>query len=221
MKLLLTSGGFTNNTIIQTLKDLVDRPFEKLNLAYIPTAANVEEGDKSWLIDDLSCTKALGFSCVDIVDISAVPSDIWRPRLNQADILMIGGGNTFHLMYWLDKSGLKDLLPEFLKSKIYVGNSAGSCVMGPTIYNSVQNLFDEKNVYKIKKGLGMVNFQIIPHLNSQYFPKINKDNLQQSAPKVSEPIYAVDDQSAIKVVDGKIEVVSEGKTLVFNQLGLK
>ena len=217
MKLLLTSAGFANPTIIQALKSLVNRPFEKFSLAYVPTAANVEEGDKSWLIDDLTCIKSLSFASVDIVDISAVSKDIWEPRLNKADILMVGGGNTFHLMYWIDRSGLKDLLPDFLESKIYVGVSAGSCVMGPTIYNSVQNLFDEKNVYDQKKGLGIVSFQFIPHLNSPFFPKINKASLQKAAPNITEPIYALDDQSAIKVVDGKIEVVSEGKYLLFNQ----
>ena len=145
MRLLLTSTGFTNKTIVQALKSLVGQPFKKLSLAFVPTAANVEEGDKGWLIDDLARTKALGFASVDIVDISAVPRDIWESRLKSADILMFGGGNTFHLMYWLDKSGLKDLLPEFLKSKIYVGISAVSSIAGPTVNNIVQNLIEEKN----------------------------------------------------------------------------
>lgn len=215
MKLLLTSAGLANPTIIRALKSLVDQPLDKLNLAYVPTAANVEEGDKGWLIDDLACTKALGFASVDVIDISAVSKDIWESRLKQIDILMFGGGNTFHLMHWIVKSGLKDQLADFLKSKIYVGVSAGSCVTGPTIHNSVQNLFDEKDDYKRKDGLGLVDFQFIPHLNS--FPKINESNLRYASQKIKEPVYAVDDQSAIKVVDGKIEVVSEGNYLLFNQ----
>lgn len=215
MKLLLTSAGFKNDLVINGLKSLANQPFEKLSLVFIPTAANIEEGDKGWLIDDLASTKTLGFASLDIVDISAVPRDIWETRLKSADILMVGGGNTFHLMYWIVKSGLKDQLPDFLKSKIYVGVSAGSCVAGPTIHNSVQNLFDEKDDYKRKDGLGLIDFQFIPHLNS--FPKINETNLKYASQKIKEPVYAVDDQSAVKVVDGKIEVISESDYLVFNR----
>src|SRR3990167_5098036 len=100
MKLLLTSAGFTNKTIVNGLRSLMDKPFEKLNLVYIPTAANVEVGDKGWLIDDLYRTKSIGFKSVDIVDISVVSDEVREPRIKQADILMFGGGNTFHLMHW-------------------------------------------------------------------------------------------------------------------------
>lgn len=216
MKLLLTSAGFANKTIVEGLRRLVDKPFKELNLAFVPTAANVEDGDKGWLLDDYANIKALGFTCVDIVDISALPRDIWEPRLKQADILMFSGGNTFYLMHWVEKSGLKDLLPELLKTKIWVGVSAGSCITGPTIYNSVQNLFEEKLEFNQKVGLGLVNFQFIPHLNSDYFSKIRKEYLEVAAQKITDPIYAVDDQSAVVVNGDKIEVVSEGKYLILN-----
>lgn len=216
MKLLLTSAGFANKTIVEGLRSLVDKSFKELNLSFIPTASNVEDGDKGWLLDDYANIKALGFACIDIVDISALPRDIWEPRLKKADILMFSGGNTFYLMHWVDKSGLKDLLPELLKTKIWVGVSAGSCITGPTIYNSVQNLFEEKLEFNQKVGLGLVNFQFIPHLNSDYFSKIRKEYLEVAAQKITDPIYAVDDQSAVVVNGDKIQVVSEGKYLTLN-----
>src|SRR5690606_38411043 len=145
--------------------------------AFIPTAANIESGDKSWLIDDLNNFINAGFE-VDIVDISALPKKTWLPRLKSAEILFFGGGNTAHLMYWMKGSGLVDILPELLKTRIYGGISAGSCIAGPTIYNPVQNLFGEEYELEIKEGLGLVNFQIIPHLNSPYFEKIRKENLE-------------------------------------------
>jgi dipeptidase E len=215
MKLLLTSAGLTNKTIINGLQKLLGKPIKNTKLAYIPTAANVEEGDKSWLIKDLNnCIKA-GFE-VDIVDISAVSKDIWLPRLKTAKVLLFGGGKTMHLMYWLNKSGLTEILPELLKSKIYVGISAGSCVACPTIFNSVQNLFDEEYPLKIKKGLNFVNFQFIPHLNSPYFSKIRKNNLEKASKKVNEPVYIFDDNSALVFDNGKIEIASEGEWYKFN-----
>ncbi len=215
MKLLLTSAGLSNPTITKALEDLLGKSAKRVKLAFIPTAANVEPGDKSWMVDDLNNFKKAGFE-VDIVDISAVPKEIWLPRLNESDVLFLGGGNTFYLMHWVKQSGLKEELPELLKTRVYAGISAGSCIAGPTIYNSVQNLFGEKYALEIKEGLGLVPFQFIPHLNSPYFDKIREENLQQASKDLNEPVYALDDNSALKIVDGKVEIASEGKYLTFN-----
>ena len=119
-------------------------------------------------------------------------------------------------MHWFEKSGLNKILPELIKTKVYAGISAGSCIVGPTIFNSVQNLFGEKYDLKIKKGLGLINLQIIPHLNSDYFPKIREENLEEASQNLKEPVYAIDDNSAVVVNDKKITVVSEGKWRKFN-----
>lgn len=215
MKLLLTSAGLSNKTIINALVELLGEPTKGVKLAFVPTAANVEEGDKHWLIDDYTNCRKAGFE-VDIVDISAMSKEYWMPRLEQAKVLFFGGGKTVHLMHWLKKSGLVDLLPELLKTRVYVGISAGSCVAGPTIYNSVQNLFGEKYELEIKEGLGMVDLQFIPHLNSPFFDKIRKDNLEKAAKDLKEPVYALDDNSAMVVNGDQIEVVSEGEWYQFN-----
>lgn len=215
MKLLLSSAGLSNQTVVSALEKLLGKSAKGIKLAFIPTAANVEAGDKSWMIDDLNNFIKAGFE-VDIVDISAVSKDIWLPRLQTAEVLILGGGNTFHLMYWVKKSGLQDELPELLKTKVYAGISAGSCIAGPTILNSVQNLFGESYEIEIRDGLGLVNFQIIPHLNSPYFEKIREENLEEASKKISEPVYVIDDQSAVVVEDEKVEVVSEGKWRKFN-----
>jgi dipeptidase E len=107
-------------------------------------------------------------------------------------------------------------LPELLKTRVYAGISAGSCIAGPTIYNSVQNLFGEKYELEIKEGLGLVPFQFIPHLNSPYFDKIKEENLREASKDLKESVYALDDNSALKIVDDKVEIVSGGKYLTFN-----
>lgn len=215
MKLFLTSAGLSNQKLVKAFEDLVGLSGDKVKIAFIPTAANVEEGDKDWLIGDYSNLKKQGY-IVDIVDISAIDKNIWQPRLDEADVLFLGGGNTFHLMHWVEKSGLKDLLPKYLEKKVYAGISAGSCIAGHTIYNSVQNLFGEKYDLKIEKGLGLVNFQLIPHLNSDLFPKIREEYLKEAAKDLTEPVYAIDDNSAVVVNNEKIDVVSDGKWNKFN-----
>lgn len=215
MKLLLTSAGLSNPSIVKAIERLLGKSTKGVKLAFIPTAANVEPGDKSWMIEDLNNYLKAGFE-VDIVDISAIPKNVWLPRLQQAEVIFLGGGNTFHLMYWVKQSGLQEELPNLLKTRIYAGISAGSCVAGPTIYNSVQNLFGEKYELEIKEGLGLVNFQIIPHLNSPYFEKIRKENLEEASKDLKESVYAIDNNSSILVDGSKIEVVSEGEYIRFN-----
>lgn len=216
MKLLLTSAGLSNKSIINAFNKLVGLPKAKIHISFIPTAANVEEGNKDWLIDDYINLKREGYGCIDIVDISALDPKVWKPRLEASNVLLFGGGNTFHLMHWVKKSGLEKILPKLLETRVYVGISAGGCIAGPTIYNSVQNLFDETYTLLIKEGLGLVNFQFVPHLNSLYFKKIRIKNLGEAAKKIKEPVYVVDDNSAIQVVDNKITPISEGIWKKFN-----
>lgn len=220
MKLLLTSGGITNESIAKALFELIGKKPEETSLVFIPTAANVEAGDKSWLINDLVNIKKQGFKEIDIVDISALPKEMWLPRIEKADVLFFEGGNTTHLMYWIEKSGLINLLPELLKTKVWVGVSAGSIVTNPalTLSNQDKKIYYEENFgYRSEKALGFVGFYIRPHLNSSFSPHSNKENLEKIAKTVSATIYGLDDNSAIKVVDGKVEVVSEGEWVVFNQ----
>lgn len=216
MKLFLTSAGISNQKLADAFVDLIGLSKDEIKVVFIPTASNVEEGDKSWLIDDYSNLKELGLGSIDIVDISAISEKIWKPRLDHANVLFLGGGNTFHLMRWIKESGLERQLPKLLETRVYAGISAGSCIAGPTIYNSVQNLFGEQYDLKIEKGLGLVDFQFIPHLNSQFFTKITKENLEVASKDLKEPVYALDDNSAIIINDDNIEIVSTGKWLRFN-----
>ncbi|MFA6249944.1 MAG: peptidase E [Candidatus Shapirobacteria bacterium] len=218
MKLLLTSAGIANPSLVSALLKLVGKPFKQAGLVFIPTASNVEEGDKGWLIDDLVNLKQLDFASVDIVDISALPKEIWLPRIKEADVLVFSGGNTFHLMSWLRKSGLDIMLPELLKNKVYVGISAGSMVVSKSIFlTSDKPIFDENRLgVTDDTGLGLVDFYIRPHFNSPYFPKAKEEAIVEAAKKVSEPIFALDDNSAVLVNENKAEIVSEGEWKKFN-----
>jgi dipeptidase E len=220
MKLLLTSNGLSNKSIAAALLELVGKPAGETNIAFVPTAANAEEDDKSWLINDLVNIKNQHFNQIDIVDISGLPEASWLPRLGHADVIFFGGGHTQHLMHWLRRSELTEILPDLLKARVYVGISAGSIVTGPSLalssHTSDPFVYEDGLLNDIK-GLHLVDFHIRPHLNSPDFPKASEAYLREQATEVHETIYAIDDQSALKVVDDNVEIVSEGKTLVFNR----
>lgn len=218
MKFLLTSAGFTNKTIINTFQEMVGKFFSEISLAFIPTAANVEQDDKGWLIDDMYRVKELRLKFFDVVDISALEKNMWKSRLEKVDVIMVGGGNTYHLMYWMNKSGFAEEIREWLKTKVYVGISAGSMVLSENLALTTANklYYEDSDKIDIEKGLGFVNFHTRPHLNSEWFPMVREDILKEQAKEIKTPIYAIDDDSAVKVIDEKIEVVSEGKFIILN-----
>ncbi len=218
MKLLLTSGGLTNTSIANALFDLVGKRPEGIVLCFIPTAATVEMGDKDWFINDLKNIAAQGFKSVSIADISAVPENIWRPQMEEADVLFFSGGNTYHLMEWINGSGLVNLLPEFLKTKVWVGISAGSMVTNPDLTAKISQAVYDEDYDKMGEvaGLNYVDFYTLPHFNSPYFPNLTEENIKKLAERIPKKIYVLDDQSALKVVDGKVEVITEGQYLECN-----
>lgn len=218
MKLLLTSGGITNKSIANALFELVEKKPEETKVVFIPTASNVEIGDKKWLINDLVNLQKCNFEEIDIADISAVDEKIWRPKLEKADVLFFEGGNTYHLMDWINKSGLKNILPVLLKTKVYVGVSAGSMVTNKNLALKISQIIYEEDLDKSSEiaGLNYVDFYFLPHLNSPHFPQANKENIEKISKEFNVPVYALDDQSALKVIDGAAEVISEGEWFKFN-----
>jgi len=219
MKLLLTSNGLVNKSIVAALLELVGKPAGETNVAFIPTASDAEEDDKGWVIDDLVNIKNQHFNQLDIVNIAALPKESWLPRFEHADVLIFGGGHTRHLMHWLRSSGAVDVLLELLKTRVYMGISAGSIATGPTLALSSSTdapfAYDDDLPNDVV-GLHLVPFHIRPHFNSSDFPKASEEYLREKAKEVPETIYALDDQSALKVIDGNVEIVSEGETLVLN-----
>lgn len=214
MKLLLTSAGIQNNSIAKTLLDLVGLPAKEIKLVFVPTAANVEKGDKLWLIDDLLHFKEQNYGLIDIVDIAAVPQNVWQERLEKANCICFGGGNEQYLARIIKESGLKEVLPELLETRVYMGISAGSMVAGQSLSRELLKVVypDDNFEGELSSALGLVNCNFIPHFNSLWFPHVKEEALQ-SIKNLSIPLYALDDQSALKIENGDIEIVSEGKYL--------
>lgn len=218
MKLLLTSGGLTNPSIANALFELVGKKPEETSLVFVPTAANVEMGDKGWFINDLANLEKQNFKSIDIADISALDEKVWKAKFNAADVIFFEGGNTYHLMRWINKSGLTGLLPKYLESKVYAGLSAGSMVTNPDLVLKLSQIIYEEDMMETENmaGLNLVDFYFLPHLNSEYFTKLRESNIREATKGMTKKIYALDDQSALKIADDKIEVVTEGQWFEIN-----
>jgi dipeptidase E len=225
MKLLLTSNGLSNASIANALEELVGKPRTDIKIAFIPTAAFPEDEDKhqsrDWLVNDLYRIKEFcGF--IDVVSLADLSHEQVLARLEYADVIFVGGGNTFYLSYCMEQAGLFEKLPELLKTRVYAGISAGSMIATPTIrtasqaINSPDVFYDEEyeefgpEGRSLGKSFGLVDFAVRPHYKSKMFPKVKGDFLEAIAKDIKIPLYALDDMSAVKVIDDEIEVVSEG-----------
>lgn len=157
----------------------------------------------------------LGWKSVGVLELTALPSvgqQRWEPWVREADVLLVDGGDAVYLAYWMRQSGLAALLPSLDRS-VWVGLSAGSMVMTPRVG---EELVESKpSITGDDVTLGIVDFSIFPHLDFPAFPENTMAHAERWAARIGQPAYAIDDQTAIQVVDGKVEVVSEGQWRYF------
>ena len=212
MKLLLTSGGITNPSIHSALVRLLGKPIAECHALCVPTAqwghpmcgpASV----RRFVAGDGEGLSGLGWASVGVLELTALPTigaQRWEPWVREADVLLVDGGDATYLSHWMRESGLASLLPS-LTDTVWVGVSAGSMVMTPRIGTS----FVEWPAAVDDRGLGVVGFSIFPHLDA--FPENTLVEAERWAAEVGGPAYAIDEQTAIQVVDGSVDVVSEGQ----------
>jgi dipeptidase E len=224
MRLLLTSSGITNTSIQNTLVDLLGKPVAESNALCIPTAAyGTGAGGPSMAYQFISGSASsrmcgLGWKSLGVLELTALPSikeEHWVPIVQEADVLLVWGGDVLYLCHWMRQSGLADLLPSLPRELVYVGVSSGSMVLTPNFGEPYDDWFcREPPASDLPAGderaLGLVDFSVFPHLDHDRSPQNSLANAEKWAVGRPAPTYAIDDQSAVKVTDGAVEVVTEG-----------
>ena len=223
MKLLLTSAGIKNASIRETLVGLLGKPISESSALCIPTAMHGSvygprmacEG--AWrFITGRSAEPMceLGWKSLGVLELTALPTideQRWVPLVQETDVLLVSGGDALYLCHWMRQSGLADLLP-LLDGTVWVGLSAGSMVMTPRIG---EDFVQWRPPTGDDSTLGIVDFSICPHLAQEGMPGNSMAEAERWAAVIPGPAYAIDDETAIKVSDGTVEVVSEGRWKLF------
>ena len=220
MKLLLTSAGIRNASIHAALVELLGKPIAECDALCIPTAVygHPMAGPRNaWRFisgQEPRCPMVgLGWKSLGVLELTALPSldeERWVPLVRETDVLLVEGGDAAYLCHWMRASGLADLLPS-LRETVWVGLSAGSMVMTPRIGADFVTWHSPAG----DKTLGMVDFSIFPHLGNPDLPENTLAAAENWAASISGSAFAIDDETAIKVVDGAVEVVSEGHWTLF------
>ena len=217
MKLLLTSAGIKNKSIENALVELLGKPIAESGALVIPTGVYPMGGPAAaWrMITGRGRTPLceMGWKSLGVLELTALPSldeENWLPAVREADALLVCGGDVLYLAHWMRQSGLADFLPSL--RAVCVGVSAGSMVMAPHVG---EEFIGWRPPTGGDEALGVVDFAMFPHLDHPSFPENSMACAAQWADAVPVPGYAIDDQTAIKVVDGTVEVVSEGNWRLF------
>ena len=218
MRLLLTSGGVTNASIHAALVQMLGRPISECRALCVPTAQwghpmcgptsvrGFVAAEPGW--EHLT---GLGWASLGVLELTALPTigaERWVPWVRETDALLVDGGDATFLGHWMRESGLADLLPS-LPDTVWVGVSAGSMVMSPRIGAD----FVEWPGATDDRTLGVVDFSIFPHLDA--FPENTLADAERWAADIGGLAYAIDEQTAIRVVDGSVDVISEGQWAQF------
>jgi dipeptidase E len=243
MKLLLTSAGISNPSIQDVLVDLLGKPIAESSALFVPTAIYPFPDGAGNAFQAISGNAKsplceLGWKSVGVLELTALPSidkEVWTAAVQESDALLVWGGDPVYLSYWMKHSGLAELLPS-LPDTVYVGVSAGSIAMaamfGEAYFDppkcSGERLSSEDLVFVrpegeismtlvMAEGAGLVDFAIIPHV--EYDDHLDVANAEKWAGRLPVPAYAIDDETAVRVVDGTVEVVSEGQWKLFGPGG--
>ncbi|KES06104.1 peptidase S51 [Streptomyces toyocaensis] len=216
MKLLLTAAGITNASIQGALVRLLGKPIAESDALCVPTAGYGHPmGNPAGVWRFISGQSRLpmcdlGWKSLGVLELTALPSigaERWVPWVQEADVLLVNGGDALYLAHWMRQSGLADLLPS-LSEKVWVGLSAGSMAMAPRIG---EYFVEWTAPTGDDSALGVVDFSIFPHVDHVDLPENTMAQAEKWAAGLPNPAYAIDDDTAITVVDGAVEVVSEGK----------
>jgi dipeptidase E len=222
MKMLLTSAGIRNASIHAALLDLLGKPIADARALCIPTAgyghpSGTPGGAWKFIAGKQPATPMceLGWKSVGLLELTALPSidpARWQRWLRETDVLLVNGGDALYLCHWMRQSGLADLL-QTMPDMLWVGLSAGSMVMAPCVGDAF--IETKPPITGEDVALGVVDFAIFPHLDYPGFADNTMAAAEQWAVEIGCPGYAIDDDTAIKVVDGAVDVVSEGKWKFF------
>lgn len=215
MRFLLTSAGVTNASIRNALVDLLGKPIAEATALCIPTAAYyfLEGPAIAYRLITGTSMCGLGWKSVGVLELTALPSierSHWTTAVQEADALLVGGGDPMYLCDWMRRSGFADLIPSLRPEVVYVGLSGGSMAVTPSL-GETYNGRDTRGY----RALGLVGLSLGPHLDNPNIPGNSLAEYARWASGVPVPTYAIDDETAIKVVGGNVEVVSEGHWKLF------
>jgi len=216
MKMLLTSTGLSTPKIAHEFFSLIVLNIPKdpsqIKIAFIPTAAvSDEEKEHAEQSKQQLLTLGIKEENINIVNVDHVIS---FEELKNDDAMFVCGGNTFYLLNQMKKMNFEIALNRFLsENKLYVGVSAGSIVVTPSIDVANVEPADPNDVGLTDfTGLNIVDFEVSPHVPEV----VSYESVEKYSHTTKNKIYAFDHDCALTIHDNKVGFVGDGKHSEYN-----
>ena len=170
----------------------------------IPTAA-FGEGQELDPHKDTNPFTSRG-ATLNVFDLAGKSKEDVEKEVKKADVIYIRGGNTFYLLEHMRQSGFADVLQNYFQNGVYIGSSAGSCVLSPDIGYSAALDDPGKASLADYKGLGLVDFNFIPHANKPRYQEFLTSSYNQTHP---EKTMVLADHQALLIENNHIKLLQE------------
>ena len=208
-KLVLIGGGDIGrgNTSYETKE--IDEEIVKLtgiakpNLLFIGLASTFSD---SYYDTIKKIYKELGCECAYLKKKKIINNpDIVKEKINKADIIYIGGGDTVKLLNDIKEYKIDELLVEaYNRGCVLAGTSAGAILLSNSGYSDSYILRGESNKYEFIKGLGLSNINFCPHYHSSK----EKDNeLESDLKEFKKPVYCLENCTALEILDNNVKTI--------------
>ena len=220
--MLLTSNGLRNEALRSALADLMGKPFGSARVVFVPTASVATSGDHGWLLEDLSRLHGLGWRELNVLELNGLPGPLVLERLRRADVIYCEGGNHYHLANSITGGGLAAEMAGLLESKVYVGVSAGSMIFSRNLSAAtgevVRRAGGPADPRRDGRALAVRAVRLVPQAAPELarLPQPDAPWFEKAAARLDFPVYAIDDDSAVRVRGDETDVVSSGEWRLLN-----
>ncbi|MCX6712662.1 MAG: Type 1 glutamine amidotransferase-like domain-containing protein [Candidatus Vogelbacteria bacterium] len=207
MKILLASDL---SFLLSVGYNLVGIPKSQMRIGYVTTASKASR-DQSFFEEVKERIRVSGYS-IDEIDIEGKSKNELRAFFKDKNVIEVEGGNTFYLLKAVRESGFADVLREMLDDgKIYIGTSAGSYIMCPTIEVSTWNK-DGKDRFGVTDFTALA---YVPFVLKVHYKDEAESLIREKKQKLKYPLRILRDGQGILVEDGEFAFVGEGEEVIF------
>ncbi len=159
--------------------------------------------------------REMGLSLTSIHDVSNVPRAV-----DEADVIFVGGGNTFRLLKGLHDHDLLDPIRRRVAAGVpYIGSSAGSIVACPTLKTTKDMPVVQPPSFE---ALGLVPFQISPHYldpdpSSTHMGETQEERIMQFLEENEEIVVGLREGSILLVREGAVLLKGSNTARIFRR----
>lgn len=201
--IFLTSTGLSNEKVRKVFVEEIGKAGRDKSVVIITTDSEEKENNKYCQLA-FRQLREIGFEKIDFVDLEAEPNK----DFSEYDVIYVSGGNTFRLLKFCREANFKKSIDDLLaRGGIYIGVSAGSCLMCSTIE---MGLWKEKN--RDQFGLSdLTAFNFVPFLLFVHYESSHFEVIKDASLDCQYPIRILTDQQAFLVKDGVVNLIGDGE----------